>query len=189
MEIPDTEKPLKGVKIVLDAANDGDAGDECNANLDIVLKLKDLLNNQGAEVYLTRDSDVAMVLSDRVTISNKKRPDLLLSIGQNSFPNPTASGTEIYYYRGDSQGEGLSKLIMENIASSLKLKNRGIRTADFYMLREAKASAVIVQLLYISNPQDKELLNDQNFRESAAAAIFAGIGEYYRNFRSGTVAT
>lgn len=184
MEIPDSEKPLKGVKIVLDAALGGDGCDEGNANLDIVLKLKDLLKNQGAEVYLTRDSDVGMVLSDRVAISNGKRPDLFLSIGQNSFPNPTASGTEIYYYRGDSQGEKLSKLIMGNIVSSLSLKDRGVRMADFYLLREAKASAVIIELLYISNPQDEKLLKSQSFRESAAAAIFTGIGTFYKNFRN-----
>ena len=185
MEVPDSEKPLKGVRIVLDAAHGGEDCDEGNANLDIVLKLKSLLEGQGAEVYLTRNSDEEMVLSDRAAISNDKRPDLFLSVGQNCFPNPTASGTEIYYYRGDSQGEKLSKLIMENVSSSLGLKNRGVRMADFYLLREIKASSVIVQLLYISNPQDKELLCNQSFRESAAAAIFKGIGAYYESSRSG----
>jgi len=185
MEVPDSEKPLKGVRIVLDAARGGEDCDEGKANLDIVLKLKGLLEGQGAEVYLTRNSDEEMVLSDRAAISNDKRPDLFLSVGQNCFPNPTASGTEIYYYRGDSQGEKLSKLIMENVSSSLGLKNRGVRMADFYLLREIKASSVIVQLLYISNPQDKELLCNQSFRESAAAAIFKGIGAYYESSRSG----
>ena len=185
MEVPDSEKPLKGVRIVLDAARGGEDCDEGKANLDIVLKLKGLLEGQGAEVYLTRNSDEEMVLSDRAAISNDKRPDLFLSVGQNCFPNPTASGTEIYYYRGDSQGEKLSKLIMENVSSSLGLKNRGVRMADFYLLREIKASSVIIQLLYISNPQDKELLCNQSFRESAAAAIFKGIGAYYESSRSG----
>jgi len=188
MEIPDSEKPLKGVRIVLDAARGGEDCDEGNANLDIVLKLKGLLEGQGAEVYLTRNSDEEMVLSDRAAISNDKRPDLFLSVGQNCFPNPTASGTEIYYYRGDSQGEKLSKLIMENVSSSLGLKNRGVRMADFYLLREIKASSVIIQLLYISNPQDKELLCNESFRESAAAAIFKGIGAYYKSSRSGAAA-
>lgn len=188
MEVPDSERPLKGVRIVLDAARGGEDCDEGNANLDIVLKLKSLLEGQGAEVYLTRSSDEEMVLSDRAAISNDKRPDLFLSIGQNCFSNPTASGTEIYYYRGDSQGEKLSKLIMENVSGSLGLKNRGVRMADFYLLREIKASSVIIQLLYVSNPQDKELLCNQSFRESAAEAIFKGIGAYYENSRSGGAA-
>ena len=188
MEVPDSERPLKGVRIVLDAARGGEDCDEGNANLDIVLKLKSLLEGQGAEVYLTRSSGEEMVLSDRAAISNDKRPDLFLSIGQNCFSNPTASGTEVYYYRGDSQGEKLSKLIMENVSGSLGLKNRGVRMADFYLLREIKASSVIIQLLYTSNPQDKELLCNQSFRESAAAAIFKGIGAYYENSRSGAAA-
>jgi len=188
MEVPDSERPLKGVRIVLDAVHGGEDCDEGNANLDIVLKLKSLLEGQGAEVYLTRSSGEEMVLSDRAAISNDKRPDLFLSIGQNCFSNPTASGTEVYYYRGDSQGEKLSKLIMENVSGSLGLKNRGVRMADFYLLREIKASSVIIQLLYTSNPQDKELLYSQSFRESAAAAIFKGIGAYYENSRSGAAA-
>ncbi|MHB1392734.1 MAG: N-acetylmuramoyl-L-alanine amidase [Clostridia bacterium] len=188
MEIPDPSKPLKGVRFVLDAAHGGEGCEdnkgstgirEKDVNLEIVLKLKDLLEYQGAEVYLTRDRDVGMVLSDRTALSNGKRPDFFLSVGQNSFPNPTASGTEIYFYRGDSHGEKLSRLIIKELSESLGLKNRGARTAEFYLLREVKASAVMVQLLYISNPQDEKLLCDQNFREAASTAIFRAIKSYF----------
>ncbi|HYE81390.1 MAG TPA: N-acetylmuramoyl-L-alanine amidase [Clostridia bacterium] len=188
MEIPDDHKPLKGVRLVLDAAQGGAACDdnkgitglrEKDVNLDIILKLGSLLMAQGAEVFLTRDSDASLVLSDRAAISNRKKPDFFLSVGQNSFPNSTASGTETYYYRGDSQGEKLSRLITEELSKSLGLKNRGARTAEFYLLREVKASAVIVQLLYISNPEDEKLLADQSFREAAAAAIFRAIRKFY----------
>lgn len=196
MEVPDSEKPLKGIRIVLDAAHGGaDCDDnkgaaglrEKDVNLDIVLKLKSLLEKQGAEAYLTRDSDVGMVLSDRAALSNGKRPEFFLSIGQNSFPNGTASGTEIYYYRGDHQGERLGKLLMEELNKSLGLKNRGVRMAEFYLLREVKASSVIIQLLYISNPQDEKLLSDQSFREAAAEAILKAIRAYF--FKSGNDCT
>lgn len=188
MEVPDSRKPLKGVRLVLDAAYGGEGCDdgrgasglrEKDVNLDIVLKLGKLLAEQGAEITLTRDSDVPMVLSDRAALSNRKKPDFFISVGQNSFPNSTASGTETYYYRGDNQGERLSRIIIEELGSSLGLKNRGARTAEFYLLREVKASAVIVQLLYISNPEDEKLLADQSFREAAAAAMFRAIRKYY----------
>ncbi|HOE56988.1 MAG TPA: N-acetylmuramoyl-L-alanine amidase [Bacillota bacterium] len=188
MEVPDPEKPLRGIKIVLDAAHGGDACDdnkgasglrEKDVNLSIALELRGLLDMQGAEVFLTRDNDTGMTLSDRADFSNGKKPDFFLSIGQNSFTNPTASGTEIYYYRGDRQGERLSKSIMENLTKSLGLRNRGVRMAEFYLLREVKASAVIVQLLYISNLQDENLLRDQSFIKAAAKAIFKGIGTYF----------
>lgn len=188
MEIPESGKPLKGVRIVLDAVQGGENCDdnkgisglrEKDVNLDIVLKLRDLLESHGAEVSLTRDRDVLMALSDRAALSNGKRPDFFLSVGQNSFPNSTASGTEIYYYRGDGQGEKLAKLIIEELSKSLGLKNRGVRTAEFYLLREVKASAVMIQLLYISNPQDEKLLQDQSFREAASKAIFTAIRTYF----------
>ncbi|HYF84085.1 MAG TPA: N-acetylmuramoyl-L-alanine amidase [Clostridia bacterium] len=188
MEIPDISKPLKGVRVVLDAAHGGNDCDdnkgstgirEKDVNLEIVLKLKDLLEDQGAELYLTRDRDVGMALSDRAALSNGKRPDFFLSVGQNSFPNCTASGTEIYYYRGDSHGEKLARLIIEELSGSLGLKNRGVKTAEYYLLREVKASAVIIQMLYISNPQDEKLLCDKSFREAASTAIFRAIKAYY----------
>lgn len=192
MEMPEADKPLKGVKLVLDAAHGGEScsdsrgslgSREKDINLDIVLKLKDLLSADGAEVFATRSSDVSMVLSDRAGISNEKRPDFFLSIGQNSFPNSSASGTEIYYYRGDVQGEKLASLIIEELCSSLGVKNRGVRTADFYLLREVKASALIIQLLYISNPNDEALLIDENFRQNAAKAIYGAIRKYYEGVR------
>lgn len=188
MQIPDAQTPLLGLRIVLDAAQGGAACEdnkgatglrEKDVNLDIVNKLRTLLVDRGAEVFLTRGDDSTMALSDRAAFSNNKRPDLFLSIGQNSFPNSSASGTELYYYRGDTQGQKLSKLVMENLAKSLGLKDRGARTAEFYLLREVKASAVIVQLLYISNPQDEALLREESFRERAAEAIFEGISEYF----------
>jgi len=188
MEIPDSTKPLKGARMVLDAAHGGENCEdnrgstglrEKDVNLEIVMRLKELLEEQGAEIYLTRNSDVSMALSDRATLSNGKRPDFFLALGQNSFPNSTASGTEIYYYRGDIQGEKLSKLIIERLNKSLGLKNRGVRTAEFYLLREVRASAVMIQLLYISNPQDEKLLSDKSFREAAATTIFEAIKEYY----------
>jgi len=192
MEMPEANKPLKGVKLVLDAAQGGeDCSDntgilgtrEKDVNLDIVIKLRDLLTADGAEVYLTRDSDINVVLSDRASLSNEKRPDFFLSIGQNSFPNPSASGTEIYYYRGDTQGEILGSLIIKELNSSLGIRNRGVRTADFYLLREVKASAIIIQLLYISCPEDEVLLMDENFRMDAAKAIHRAIRQYYEGVR------
>ncbi|MGE5677036.1 MAG: N-acetylmuramoyl-L-alanine amidase, partial [Pseudomonadota bacterium] len=188
MKTPDSGKPLRGLRIVLDAAH---GGENCNdnrgasglrekdVNLDITNRLGRMLEEQGAEVHLTRIGDTSIALSDRAALSNGKRPELFLSIGQNSFPNSTASGTELYYYRGDTQGERLSRLILERLEKSLGLKDRGARTAEFYLLREVKASAVIIQLLYISNPRDEALLSDPGFREKAAEAIFEGIRKYY----------
>lgn len=194
MKTPDSEKPLKGLRIVLDAAHGGEnCSDnrgasglrEKGVNLDIVLRLGRMLEEQGAEIHLTRVGDTAIALSDRAAFSNSIRPELFLSIGQNSFPNSTASGTELYYYRGDVQGERLSRLILERLEQDLGLKARGARTAEFYLLREVKASAVILQLLYISSPQDEALLSDAGFRENAAKSIFEGIRKYYNELGNG----
>ncbi len=190
MQLPDAEKPLKGVRLVLDAAFGGEHCDdnrganglrEKDANLDIVLRLKDLLAQDGAEVHLTRDRDTEVTMADRAALSNSTRPEFFISVGQNSFMNASASGTELYYYRGDTAGEKLARLMLESVCASLGSKNRGARTADFYLLREVKASSIILLLLYISNPQDEEMLSGEAFRQRAAEAVYHAICTYYRS--------
>lgn len=188
MELPDADKPLKGRKIVLDAAY---GGEECedgrgigglrekDVNLDIVLKLRDLLVQNGAIVYLTRDSDKNMAMADRAKAANRLKPDFFLSVGQNSFPSSSASGTEVYYYRGDTEGEALAGLIMEALCGQLGVKNRGVRTAEFFILREVKVSSVMIQLLYITNKDDEERLAEEAFRFKAAEAVYDAVCRYY----------
>ncbi len=188
MQMPESGKPLRGRKFVLDA---GHGGAECSdgrgpsglrekdVNMDIVLQLSQLLENEGAQVVLTRKGDHNIPMVDRAKLSNSVKPNFFISILQSTFASPGVSGTEIYHFRGDKAGEKLSKLVMDEISSSLKTKNRGVRTAEFYLLREVKGSSIIIQLLYITNPQDEAKLADPDFRKKAAEAIYNAINQYY----------
>lgn len=187
MEITEEGKPLKGRKIILDAGCGDEDGkvqpanglNEKEINLDIVLRLGKLLNEDGAAVKLTRESDASVALSDRAALSNAEKPDFFLAILQNSFAGAGVSGTEIYHFRGDKESEKISRLILEEVCSALESKNRGVRTAEFYLLRQVRASAIILQLLYITNPKDAEKLIDPDMRQKAAAAIHRAILKYY----------
>ncbi len=188
MQMPEEGRPLKGRSFVLDAgfggANGGDGKGlnglrEKDVNLDIVLMLAELLRSEGAAVNLTRDSDVSVAMVDRASMANSAKPDFFISLLQNTFASPGVSGTEIYFFRGDKGSERLAGLIMEELVASLGIKSRGVRTAEYYLLREVKASSLIIQLQYITNPLDEARLADLQWRGKSAEAIFSSIKKYY----------
>lgn len=187
MEVAEEGKPLKGRKFVLDAGYGDEDGNllqvnglnERDINLDIVLNLASILQHDGATVRLTRENDSNIALSDRAAISDVEKPDLFISILQNSFASSGVSGTEVYHFRGDKESEKISKLIIDEVSSAIDSKNRGVRTAEFYLLRQVRASAIILQLLYITNPKDAEKLADPDIRQKAVKAIHRAILKYY----------
>ena len=188
MQLPEKDKPLKGRTIVLDAASGiGDKNEaesvtglkEGEVNFLIVSELSKLLSDNGAEVFFTRDNEDHIVLSKRVEITNSKKPDLFISISQNTFPNETASGTEIYHYREDNEGKELSGFLMEELSKQLESNRRGTREVEFYLLREVRCSAVLIELLYMTNPTDAEKLANPHMQKKAAAAIYEAVKRYY----------
>lgn len=188
MQLAEDDKPLKGRKFVLDAGCGNEDGklslqinglSEREINLDIVLNLAKLLQEDGAVVKLTRDGSANVALSDRAYISNAEKPDFFISILQNSFAGSGVSGTEIYHFRGDKESEKIAGLIIDEVCRAIDSKNRGVRTAEFYLLRQVRASAIILQLLYITNPKDAEKLADPVMRQKAAEGIHQAILKYY----------
>lgn len=188
MQTVEEGRPLKGRSFVLDAGCGDEDGktelkinglDEGEINLNIVMSLAKLLCDDGAVVKLTRDGESKITLADRAEISNREKPDFFISILQNCFPSPGVSGTEIYHYRGDKESEHMSKLIIDEVCSAIDSKNRGVKTAEFYLLRQVRASAIILQLLYITNPKDAEKLSDPIMEQRAAEAIHRAILKYY----------
>lgn len=188
MQLVEEDKPLKGRRFVLDAGCGDEDGktpliinglSEKEINFNLVMNLTRLLREDGAEVKLTRDSNVNTALSDRAAAANAEKPDFFISVLQNSFAGPGVSGTEIYHFRGDKESERLSKLILDEVCNAIDSKNRGVRTAEFYLLRQVRASAIILQLLYITSPKDAEKLGDPVMRQKAAEAIHQAILKYY----------
>lgn len=189
------DTPLKGKVFVLDPGHGGDDNDghvgpgglrEKDVNLDIALKLKGMLEGLGAKVCMTRSEDANVLLSDRADMANRIRPHFFISIHQNNFYNPGVSGTEIYYYNGDTRGERLGRCIMDRLVDEIGALNRGVQKAAFFVLREVKVSSLQLELFYITNPGEEEKLRDGEFRTEVARVICNGIMSYYgcRNFKS-----
>ncbi|SFL33338.1 N-acetylmuramoyl-L-alanine amidase family protein [Pelosinus propionicus] len=187
---------LLGKIICLDAGHGGnDPGAigpsgtmEKDNTLAITLLLRDMLENNGATVVLTRDSDRNVSLPDasageelaaRVEIAKDSNADIFISIHNDSFTGNTAVGTTTFHY-GDPQSIKLAALVQKNLVTELGTKDHSSRFASFYVIRYTKMTAILIQAAFISNPEEEVLLSSIDGRTKIAESIFQGIVNYYK---------
>lgn len=171
--------------LVIDAGHGGkDPGavgnglNEKDINLSVALLLKEKLAPYKKEINLklTRETDVFLELSDRVKISNAFKADLFVSIHCNSSNNTSAQGVETYCYRLSNQ-KGAKLIHEEIIASKAFTVNRKVKEANFYVVKNTTAHAVLCELAFISNTNDAKIL--KNKQNDLAEAILKGILRYF----------
>jgi len=186
IQVQPTKQNLNKHTVVIDAGHGGsDPGAMRNNVLEkkITLEIAQLvakdLQAQGATVYMTRKDDTFVSLSDRVTISNEKKPDLFVSIHINASENETVHGIETHYYKDDSLD--FAKQIHKSIMSKIDEKNRGVIKSRFYVVRHTTAPSVLLELGFISNEQERELMQTKKRQEAFAEAITEGIINYLNN--------
>ena len=186
---PCLNKPLKGKLIMIDPAHGGEDSEgytgkqglkEKDVNLSISLYLEKELQNLGARVYLTRREDKSVHLDDRAQMTNRIMPNFFISIHQNYFSHPSKSGTEIYYFKGDTVAKELAREIMKALTNDLKTLDRGIKPADFFLLRSVIVSSIHIEVVYISNPAEETMLMDVDFKKRAAKSIAKGFVNFYK---------
>lgn len=160
---------------------------EQEVNLDVSLKLAELLRNKGYDVMLyrtTKDENVILpIASDlrkRATMANDWGADYFVSIHTNSSTNPAANGFETYTLRPATTAAALADSIQKSVISSLGMKDNGVRQANFSVLRNTSMPAVLVELGYLSNQTEALNLNSSAWRNKIAAAIANGIDMYVK---------
>lgn len=185
-----TALSLLGLTIVVDAGHGGsDTGaignglKEKDITLDVAKRLQSKLSAQGAKVVMTRTSDTYPTLTERVEMANSIGADVFVSIHINSSTSPSASGTETYWNRTYAAAESkeLATYIQRELIDELGTKDRGVKEANFYVIKNSKMASVLTELAFISNSNDANLLKTSTFREKAAQAIFQGISAYWKN--------
>jgi N-acetylmuramoyl-L-alanine amidase len=176
--------PLKGKKIVLDPGHGGtDPGavrgevEEAQLTLAIALKLKKLLEAQGAKVVLTRADDSDKELNERTDLSNHERPNIFVSIHINASNNSKADGIETYYYT--AQSRVLAKCLFEEMVATLGAKANWVHQRSLYVCRLTDAPAVLVEVGYISNKVKREKLTTSQYQDLIAEALEKGIIKYF----------
>jgi len=136
------------------------------------------------DINLTRDSDIALGINQsadltaRANLANALPADFFVSIHCNSSENQAATGTETYSYPGSVQGSKLAKSIHECLISLLGLPDRGLKTANFAVLRQTRMPACLVEIAFVSNPTEEAMLESIIFQNKAAQAIGYGITNF-----------
>ncbi|NMA55113.1 MAG: AMIN domain-containing protein [Firmicutes bacterium] len=181
--------PILGRYIGIDAGHGGsEPGSvspsglrEKDINLDIAQRVASNLRAAGAKVFMVREGDVNIDFRDRPEIANRENVDILVSIHCNSFTDPSKRGTEVYYFRDGHGGQALASALHKALIGTLGLPDRGLRTANYNVIRYTRMPAALVEVAYMSNPVEEKLLADPAFRERAAQAITEGIMAYFRD--------
>lgn len=184
------ESRYKDKLIVIDPGHGGyDSGatgrilnvKEKDVNLEVSLKLKKLLENEGFKVYMTRDDDNYIGLYDRPAIANELGADAFVSVHANSAGNSSAQGVEVLYYPNDGRGNKTFANIMQNaLVQGLNARDRGIiQRPKLVVIRETKMPAVLLELGFLSNQREEQLLSQEDYRQKCAEAALKGIIKYF----------
>jgi len=185
-----SDHPLKDRVIIIDPGHGGtDSGNTFGTiyEKDVVLKVSKLVERKlaatGANVLMTRTDDVYPTLPDRVDFTNVNYGEIFVSIHANSvLNNTTANGTETFYAMtaGDKQESiDLATFVNNQIVNDLKMRNRGVKNEQFYVIRNTIIPAILVELGFLTNSEDRAKLTDDHYIELFAESIYKGIVEYY----------
>lgn len=180
--------------ILLDAGHGGtDPGshngpdNEKVYNLAVLLKLKDMLEEEGYIVYTTREKDVTLTVDDRVTLATEDYPeaDLYVSIHHNAVDNKNYTGTLVMYCPRDTSDYGITnkrfaELVLNELVSNLETINRGfivVKETDTSkrVLTEVPMPSILCEIAFVSNDEELARIKTDEFQELAAEAIMKGI--------------
>ena len=146
---------------------------EADVVLDISLRVRDLLARDGVRNVILRDSDLTVELPDRPRLAREAGATIFVSIHANAHGRATVNGSETYFLT--PQSLALAQMIQDELGIVLGIPSRGIKTANFLVLRDSGVPSVLVEAAFISNAEDEVRLRDIAFRQRIAAAIHKGI--------------
>jgi len=186
------------ITVVIDAGHGGhDRGGipgqrvaEKDMNLDVALRLRNVLSASGYHVVMTRSTDVFVPLGGRVAIANSYRNAIFICIHFNATGRSGASGIETYFYSRDSLS--LASAIHYYVAGGAPSDNRGVRRRGYYVLRKTNIPAVLVECGFLTNPTEAAYAQSASYQQKLAEEIAAGIrgrNSVASNFNTTRVAT
>ncbi|WP_031406171.1 N-acetylmuramoyl-L-alanine amidase CwlD [Geobacillus vulcani] len=195
--------PLSGRIIVLDPGHGGPDGGavggealEKDIALNVAKKLRDYLQQQGALVLMTRETDRDLAgpstrgysrrktedLLERTAFVNRSNADLFISIHLNAIPSPRWRGAQTFYYGSFIENERLARLIQAELRRNLENTHRLAKMIDtVYLLKHAKIPGALVEVGFLSNPDERELLVSDGYQTKLAASIYKGVLRYFSN--------
>lgn len=180
--------------IVIDAGHGGiDPGAvgvsgtlEKDVNLAVSKRLCGYLSQAGAIVIMTREDDQSFSnrkkadLDARISLAEKHRADIFVSIQGNSLKSSRWAGAQTFYHPRSEEGKRLAITIQQEMVRILKnTKREATAHTEVYILRHLTMPAVVAEVGFMSNPEEEKMLNDPHYQGKVAWSIYAGIAKYF----------
>ena len=189
--------------IVLDAGHGGMDGGctsatgvcEKGINLNILLNLRDMLVTYGYEVEVTRDTDISIHdsgiegvanqkssdMDNRLALFNKHKNAVCISIHQNQFTDSKYSGAQMFYSATNSKSQKLAEILQKKFVAYLQPENRRetkLCGKELFLCYFSEIPTVMAECGFLSNPEEAEKLNTEEYQKQVAFTLFSGINEY-----------
>lgn len=186
---PAVHKPL----IILDAGHGGrDEGAKVHSfkekkiTLATVLYTKKFLEQMGYRVILTRGKDLEMSLPRRVTLANKTRGAVFVSVHFNASKNSDAKGIEIFYYDSRNperakQSRRLANYVLHYVIDQTEANSRGVKVGNFHVIRETQMPAVLLEGGFVTNYEECSNLRKKEYLEHIAKGVALGIDKFLKS--------
>jgi len=188
--------------VVLDAGHGGYDPGATNKNTnekDLTFKIaytliKDYFSQNAPDikVYWTRTNDTYVTLADRTAFAKTVGADAFISLHMNSAEKTSANGTETYYSVSNNSksfsnitSQIMANLFQANLISDLQLKNRGTKTAGYYVIKHNTVPAILIELGFLSGSTDYSRLTNSSFQKKAAKSIYDSIIEMFTTYPTG----
>lgn len=200
-----TATPVSGKVVVLDAGHGGEDGgavskngiSEANLNLQITLKVQQLLEQNGTTVILTRSDENAIYnldaktlkqkkvsdIKNRVKIGNESSADIFVSVHLNKIPQQQYYGWQCFYKSNNEKSEKLAKCLQSGLNEAIQKENNRVamKIDNIYIVKKVEIPLSIVECGFLSNPQEEKELQQEVYQNKLAWGIYTGICEYFKD--------
>ena len=196
--ITNNEVPKTTYTIVIDAGHggrdDGCSGvggtKESGVNLKIAKKLQSSLEKLGINVVMTRNDGNGLYSANatnykqsdmeaRMKIINNAKPHMVISIHQNSYSDSSQRGAQVFYQEDDDVSNNFANCVQSQLVRQLPYARAASNKGDYYLLKESKLPAILVECGYLTNAEEEIMLNDDSYQDRVAYAIMCGVVRYF----------
>lgn len=193
--------PSRNYTIVIDAGHGGtDPGSigyktkvhEDKLNLEMSKKLEQKLVKAGFNVVMTRKDEKALIegkgkkwkrkeMEARRELIEKTRPNLIISLHQNSYTNHSLRGAQVFYDNKSEISKDIANSIQEQFKLNLDKSIKSPSPGDYFMLKCSSAPSVIVECGFLSHPEEEKLLQTDEYQDKIITSIYLGIVNFFQN--------
>ena len=115
----------------------------------------------------------------RMKIINNAKPHMVISIHPNSYSDSSQRGAQVFYQEDDKVSNKFADCVQSQLVRQLPYARVASNKGDYYLLKESKLPAILVECGYLTNVEEEIMLNDDSYQDRVAYAIMCGVVRYF----------